>query len=1572
MGKSGKNGPGSTQPKKAKGHRQRGAGTVVTSKGPREMSVGDVNIVLREWQKLPSTILHEHCQSAKRPKPKFTELKKCPPGRHKFRVILQDPKRPGTDKDLIFVPDMDSDSASDAKQCAALLSLAHVCKTLPLERKLPDIYKDMWLSLVSGKPATTRAPKPPPGAAAAAAASAKPPAVPKASAAAAFSAGWDDGSSGDEEASVASKPLSKAASMASRQLGAVHKHASVAEAKQARASKQQEHAKRRNAREAKLNQLPSLMLSTVARETVEAALRTADADGTMAAARQAEAAASAHAGPARSGHTAKLADVAKALQQQGWQQEHAVAALAASLERSAEQRVLHVPPHQSAHAAAASAQTAATDWLSLRVAPAEAPAGFAGAAGVRVVTADARASDELIAWGAAPRDAQLAATGSGGSLVFAAWRAAALYIAALQAAQAVDCGAGLAHDAGPGSAAQDWASLEEVQATYGEAGAAPGIEDMGIFVRELHGLKPTHFDGLPGGAGELGPSFVGAQQLLHADSASAGAPGRLVHIGLCPGVQLLALQGQDLGAAPACLVKLDPSAAAAGGLPSLRRWHGVALTALLSWRIHVSQQCSTMLDAALWAQTAAMDLSEAASADVLAAGAASAWSQGVHSLCGATYLALQVFAFPLLDQLEHGLHPTLVLQPGARELASAGAAAGASTGRGALPDTGSASAAQRMRASPYGAGMDKAALAARQAALAAGQARLRAAQGGDAEWRALCKQRADLPVAALRGQVLDVVNSAQVSLVSGATGSGKSTQVPQFLLEDAIAKGKGAAARIVVTQPRRLAATSLAARVAAERGEAAGARGSTPAVPGAAGNCVGHHVRGDRSASGDTSIVFVTVGILLRQLQSGVPAGITHIVVDEVHERSADTDFLLCTLKRLLSQGAKVRVVLMSATMQASTFARYFSSVAGAVPLVDVPGRTFPVRDLYLDDMLAAGAWQPTGKLRRSADDGSVAIHAGEVMRAGLDFATLAAAVRWTMRTELGGTDGAVLVFMPGVPEIRRLARALADVSGIQLLQLYGGAPPGDQAAAFRPARRGLRKVVLSTNVAETSLTLPDVTVVIDSCRVKQTEYDPVKGLAALAETWASQAACNQRKGRAGRVRPGTAVRMVSRAAWTKLAAHTAPEVARMPLEGLALQTMALGLGQPDKILSQLPTPAPGTAVLSAIAHLRQLGAIQGKPGDISLTSLGTSLSRLPIDPRLGKLLVLSALFQAVAPVLTIAAALIGRSPFRNPGPDRERQAAVDAAKSQVMWDRSDHLTLVAAWQRWHSAGSAGARRAVADQLCLSHDACASMADARAEFAKALADAGLIPRGNTRDLLEGRGPCNTNGADPALLRGLLVAALYPRIVKIVAPPRKYQKAAYGKVAQAIEAGDLRMYTLASGAGHELDLELPEGGGGSSSAGPRSARASSVAGGSDSFSRSSHRITQYRGVEMLRVWLHPGSVCAGIGEWPCPFAVYHTRVATSRTFVRDASAVPPYALLLFTPAEILVDHHDSLLHLDQRWWVTFRAPPHVAVLTKRLRQAFSGVIARAIHDSSYVAGSSPVTQAVMRLVRGMGS
>lgn len=1570
MGKSGKGGPGSTQPKKAKGHRQRGAGTVVTSKGPREMSVGDVNIVLREWQKLPSTILHEYCQSAKRPKPKFTELKKCPPGRHKFRVILQDPKRPGTDKDLIFLPDMDSDSASDAKQCAALLSLAHVCKTLPLERKLPDIYKDMWLSLISDKPTKKLASKPPPGAAVAAAPSAKPPVVPKASAAAAFSAGWDDDSSGDEEASSASKPLSKAASMASRQLGAVHKHASVAEAKQARAAKQQEHAKRRNARETKLNQLPSLMLSTVARETVEAALRTADADGTMAAAREAEAAATAHARPARSGTAAKLTDVAKALQKQGWQQEHTVAALAASLERSAEQRVLHLPPHQSAHADAASAQAAATDWLSLRVAPAEAPAGFAGAAGVRVITADARASDELIAWGSAPRDAQLAADGSGGSLVFAAWRAAALHIAALQAVQAVGSSTGLEHHgAGHGSAAQDWASLEEAQATYGESGAAPSIDDIGVFVRELHGLKPSHFDGLPADASELGASFTGAQQLHDVDSDGAGATGRLVHIGLCPGVQLLALQGPDHGVAPVCLVKLDPKAAAAGGLPSLHRWHGVALTALLNWRIHVSNQCSTMLDAALWAQTAAMDLSAAASADVLADGTAAAWSEAVHSLCGATYLAIQVFAFPLLDQLEHGLHPTLVLQPGARELAHIGAAVDASTDSAALADTSGANVAQRLRASPYGASMGKAALATRQAALASGQAQLRAAQDHDAEWRALCKQRADLPVTVLRDQVLDAVASAQVSMVSGATGSGKSTQVPQFLLEDAIAKGKGAAARIVVTQPRRLAATSLAARVAAERGEAAGSRGSTPAVAGSPGNCVGHHVRGDRSASGDTSIVFVTVGILLRQLQSGVPAGITHIVVDEVHERSADTDFLLCTLKRLLSQGAKVRVVLMSATMQASTFARYFSSVTGSVPLVDVPGRTFPVRDLYLDDMLEAGAWQPTGKLRRTADDGSVAIAAGEVMRAGLDFTTLAAAVRWTMRTELGGTDGAVLVFMPGVPEIRRLARVLADVSGIQLLQLYGGAPAGDQAAAFRPARRGLRKVVLSTNVAETSLTLPDVTVVIDSCRVKQTEYDPVKGLAALTETWASQAACNQRKGRAGRVRPGTAVRMVSRAAWTKLAAHTAPEVARMPLEGLALQTMALGLGQPDKILSQLPTPAPGTAVLSAIAHLRQLGAIQGKPGDISLTSLGTSLSRLPIDPRLGKLLVLSTLFQVVAPVLTIAAALIGRSPFRNPGPDRGRQAAVDAAKSQVMWDRSDHLTLVAAWQRWHSAGSAGARRAVADQLCLSHDACTSMGDARVEFAKALADAGLIPRGNTRDLLEGRGPCNTNGSDPALLRGLLVAALYPRIVKIVAPPRKYQKAAYGKVAQAIEAGDLRMYTLASGAGHELDLELPEA---SRSAGPGSARASSATGGSDGFSRSSHRITRYRGVEMLRVWLHPGSVCAGIGEWPCPFAVYHTRVATSRTFVRDASAVPPYALLLFTPAEILVDHHDSLLHLDQRWWVTFRAPPHVAVLTKRLRQAFSGVIARAIHDSSYVAGSSPVTRAVMRLVRGMGS
>jgi ATP-dependent RNA helicase DHX57 len=518
--------------------------------------------------------------------------------------------------------------------------------------------------------------------------------------------------------------------------------------------------------------------------------------------------------------------------------------------------------------------------------------------------------------------------------------------------------------------------------------------------------------------------------------------------------------------------------------------------------------------------------------------------------------------------------------------------------------------------------------------------------------------RNELPAAKARGEFLSVMKKAdkagRVVLVTGDTGCGKTTQIPQFILEESPADVK-----IVVAQPRRLAATGVATRVAKERGENQPGTGS-----------VGYVVRGDSAMCNSTRLLFCTTGVLLRQLQNDKALdSLTHIIVDEVHERHLDTDVLLGVLKASLQSNPHLRVVLMSATLDADRFSNYWGS---NTPRIHIPGMTFPVTDFMLEDVLAITGYIPrkNGKQKKmtqgyhrprkssawddseNSDEEEIAISSEKsditstdpstrgdakasshnipledlverVDESRVDYDMLGQLVKQLVDKKDYKDDGSILVFLPGAPEINKAMDVIRKVVrgiSVQLLPLHGGLQPKDQNLVFKAAERGYTKIILSTNVAETSITIPDCTIVIDSCREKQSSYDPFNRMPLLVERFAARANLKQRRGRAGRVRSGTCYKLISRKTYDNLPEHGEPEIHRCALDQTLLSLMFLGLERgTSTFLRTLLDPPSKSSVDAAVFSLQQLGAVTTGDFNLSLTPLGLHLAGIPAPPSVGK-----------------------------------------------------------------------------------------------------------------------------------------------------------------------------------------------------------------------------------------------------------------------------------------------------------------------------------------------------------------
>merc|ERR1711939_1045891 len=465
-----------------------------------------------------------------------------------------------------------------------------------------------------------------------------------------------------------------------------------------------------------------------------------------------------------------------------------------------------------------------------------------------------------------------------------------------------------------------------------------------------------------------------------------------------------------------------------------------------------------------------------------------------------------------------------------------------------------------------------------------------------------------------------------MGIISGETGSGKSTQSAQFILDDLYQNSLGDSVKIICTQPRRISALGLADRVSEERCSSVGQE-------------VGYIIRGESKTSQNTKVTFVTTGVLLRRLQTSGGssedvvaslADVSHVIIDEVHERSLDTDFLLVLLRDVLKKRKDLKLILMSATLDAGVFEDYFKS-NGRVGRVEISGRTYPVEDYYLDDVIQMTGFNSGRGGRRDEDDADTAGMDSDVAAAiqsigmRINYDLITQTVR-EIDAELSHLKqgGGILIFLPGVVEISRTMDALRSVHNLHVLPLHASLQSSEQRRVFPHAPHGKRKVVVATNVAETSITIDDIVAVIDTGRVKETSYDPQNNMRKLEEVWASRAACKQRRGRAGRVQAGKCYKLFTRNVEANMPAASPPEMHRTPLEQLCLSVKATGSDRNvEDFLARTISPPHSRAVKMAMMTLKRMGALDNG----RLTGLGTYLAMIPADLRCAKLLVYGVLF---------------------------------------------------------------------------------------------------------------------------------------------------------------------------------------------------------------------------------------------------------------------------------------------------------------------------------------------------------
>ncbi|NWV21986.1 DHX36 helicase, partial [Origma solitaria] len=762
--------------------------------------------------------------------------------------------------------------------------------------------------------------------------------------------------------------------------------------------------------------------------------------------------------------------------------------------------------------------------------------------------------------------------------------------------------------------------------------------------------------------------------------------------------------------------------------------------------------------------------------------------------------------------------------------------------------------------------------------------------------------REKLPSYGMKEELVKLINSHRVTVISGETGCGKTTQVTQFILDDHIERGLGSTCRIVCTQPRRISAISVAERVAAERAEGCGNGRST-----------GYQIRlQSRLPRKQGSILYCTTGIVLQWLQSDKHlSSISHVVLDEIHERNLQSDVLMSIIKDLLNVRLDLKVILMSATLNAEKFSAYFDHC----PMIHIPGFTFPVVEYLLEDVIEKlrqvytpektdrrQHWrkgfmqghvsrpekeekeeiyrqQWPGYLRQLQGRYSAStISALEMMDDDkVDLDLVAALIRHIVLQE---EDGAILVFLPGWDNISTLhellmSQVMFKSDRFLIIPLHSLMPTVNQTQVFKKTPPGVRKIVIATNIAETSITIDDVVFVIDGGKIKETHFDTQNNISTMAAEWVSKANAKQRKGRAGRVQPGHCYHLYNGLRASLLDDYQLPEILRTPLEELCLQIKILKLGGIAYFLSKLMDPPSRDAVMLAINHLMELNALDRQE---ELTPLGVHLARLPVEPHIGKMILFGALFCCLDPVLTIAASLSFKDPFVIP---LGKEKIADARRKELSKNsKSDHLTVLNAFTGWEEARRCGFRneKDYCWEYFLSSNTLQMLHNMKGQFAEHLLAAGFVNSRNPNDPKS-----NTNSGNEKLLKAVICAGLYPKVAKIRPSFSKKRKM-------------VKVCTKTDGS----------------------------------------------------VNIHPKSVNVEETEFHYNWLVYHLKMRTSSIYLYDCTEVSPYCLLFFGgDISIQKDKDQETIAVDE--WIVFQSPARIAHLVKNLRQELDDLLQEKIEN-----------------------
>ncbi|KAG8456301.1 hypothetical protein GDO86_002185 [Hymenochirus boettgeri] len=797
--------------------------------------------------------------------------------------------------------------------------------------------------------------------------------------------------------------------------------------------------------------------------------------------------------------------------------------------------------------------------------------------------------------------------------------------------------------------------------------------------------------------------------------------------------------------------------------------------------------------------------------------------------------------------------------------------------------------------------------------------------------------RHSLPVFQKQDEIVTIIKDNNVVLIVGETGSGKTTQIPQFLLDDC--HKNGIPCRIFCTQPRRLSAVAVAERVAAERGEKIG-------------QTIGYQIRLESRVSPKTLLTFCTSGVLLRTLMGGdsVLSTVTHIIVDEVHERDRFSDFLLTKMKDVVQKHSNLKLILSSAALDVNLFSRYFEGC----PIIYLQGRPFEVKELFLEDVLRSTFYRNKGMLKYnkekqceekqkttltewySAKENNVkadtqrrrsvptikeeydllddvgdsvfsqltekdinclepwlikemdaclsdiwlnrdvdafaqlfhlissenitvdyrhsetsatplmiaagqgflsqveqlismganihskasngwtsldwAKHFGQtevvdllesystsLASGDLDEMSLVQAVGNSLSTEdqellkayhhsfddekvdldlimhilynicQNSDTGAILIFLPGYDEIVGLRdrilyddkRFAENAHRYHVFMLHSNIQTSDQKKVLKTPPSGIRKVILSTNIAETSITVNDVVFVIDSGKVKEKSFDALNHVTMLKMVWISKASAIQRKGRAGRCRPGICFRLFSRLRYQNMLEFQTPELLRLPLHEICLHTKLLApINCPiADFLMKAPEPPPTLVVQNAVQLLKSIDAMDTWE---NLTEIGYHLADLPVEPHLGKMVLCAVVLKCLDPILTIACALAYRDPFVLPSQASQKRAAMLCRKRFSAGTFSDHMALLRAFQAWQKAKSDGWERAFCEKNFLSQATMEIIIGMRTQLLGQLRASGFVRArggGDIRDV-------NANSENWAVVKAALLAGMYPNFIHL--------------------------------------------------------------------------------------------------------------------------------------------------------------------------------------------------------------